>query len=253
MDRLVFTSNATVKEQSTARQVLVNDLANVSTVGFKSSYGVALQSVKVQGAGFDTRFQAQTISRDSIRMDSGPVMATGRPMDVAMAGNAVLTVQAPNGDLAFTRRGDLRVNIQGQLENGSGHLVLGEAGPITIPPGLMVNVNPDGGIFARDPAQVGPAGEVLIDRLRLRDVTTVSLGRRPDGLFKVSEKPDGTDIALGDQLPQVIPQALEGSNVSAIEAMTRLIDHSRSFETQIRIIKEMKGLDESGASMMKAA
>jgi flagellar basal-body rod protein FlgF len=253
MDRLVFTSNATIKEQSTARQVLVNDLANVSTVGFKSSFDVALQSVKVEGAGFDTRFQAQTISRDLIRMTPGPVMATGRPMDVAMAGTAVLTVQATNGDRAFTRRGDLKVNIQGQLENGSGHLVLGEGGPITIPPGLMVNINPDGTIYARDPAQVGPVADVLIDRLRLRDVTGVSLGRRADGLFKVSEKPDGTDIALTDRLPQVIPQALEGSNVSAIEAMTRLIDHSRSFETQIRIIKEMKGLDESGASMMKAA
>jgi flagellar basal-body rod protein FlgF len=253
MDRLVFTSNATNKEQATARQVLVNDLANVSTLGFKSSYDVALQSVKVEGAGFDSRFQAQTISRDLIRMDPGPVMATGRPMDVAMAGNTVLTVQAPNGDLAFTRRGDLKVNIQGQLENGSGHLVLGEAGPITIPPGLMVSINPDGTIYARDPAQIGPAPDVLIDRLRLRDVTGVSLARRSDGLFKVSEKPDGTDIALTDRLPQVISQALEGSNVSAIEAMTRLIDHSRSFETQIRIIKEMKGLDESGASMMKAA
>jgi flagellar basal-body rod protein FlgF len=252
MDRLVFTSNATIKEQATARQVLVNDLANLSTVGFKSSYDAALQSVKVEGPGFDTRFQAQTIARDLIRMEPGPVMATGRPMDVALAGNAVLTVQAPNGDLAFTRRGDLKLNIQGQLENGSGHLVLGEGGPITIPPGLMVNINPDGSIYARDPAQVGPAADVLIDRLRLRDVSNVSLGRRGDGLFKVSEKPDGTDIALGDRLPEVIPQALEGSNVSAIEAMTRLIDQSRSFETQIRIIKEMKGLDESGSSMMKA-
>lgn len=253
MDRLVFTSNATIKEQASARQVLVNDLANVSTVGFKSSYDVALQSVKVEGPGFDTRYQAQSMVRDLIRMDPGPVMATGRPMDVAMAGSTLLTVQAANGDLAFTRRGDLKVNIQGQLENGSGHLVLGEGGPITIPPGLLVSINPDGSIYARDPAQVGPAADVLIDRLRLRDASGVSLGRREDGLFKVSEKPDGTDIALTQRLPQVIPQALEGSNVSAIEAMTRLIDHSRSFETQIRVIKEMKGLDESGASMMKAA
>ncbi len=253
MDRLVFTSNATIKEQASARQVLVNDLANVSTVVFKSSYDVALQSVKVEGPGFDTRYQAQSMVRDLIRMDPGPVMATGRPMDVAMAGSTVLSVQAANGDLAFTRRGDLKVNIQGQLENGSGHLVLGEGGPITIPPGLLVSINPDGSIYARDPAQVGPAADVLIDRLRLRDASGVSLGRREDGLFKVSEKPDGTDIALTQRLPQVIPQALEGSNVSAIEAMTRLIDHSRSFETQIRVIKEMKGLDESGASMMKAA
>ena len=253
MDRLVFTSNATIKEQATARQVLVNDLANVSTTGFKSSYDVALQSVKVDGAGFDTRYQAQSIARDLIRMDPGPVMATGRPMDIAMAGNAVLTVQAPNGDQAFTRRGDLKVNIQGQLENGSGHLVLGEGGPIAIPPGLLVSINPDGSIYARDPAQVGPVADVLVGQLRLRDASNVSLSRREDGLFKVSEKPDGTDIALTDLLPKVIPQALEGSNVSAVEAMTRLIDHSRSFETQIRIIKEMKGLDESGSSMMKAA
>jgi flagellar basal-body rod protein FlgF len=253
MDRLVFTSNATIKEQATARQVLVNDLANVSTTGFKSSYDVALQSVKVEGAGFDTRYQAQTVARDLIRMEPGPVMATGRPLDVALAGTAVLTVQAPNGDQAFTRRGDLKVNIQGQLENGSGHLVLGEAGPIAIPPGLLVRINPDGSIYARDPAQVGAAADVLVGQLRLRDTTGVSLARRDDGLFKVSEKPDGTDIALTNVLPKVIPQALEGSNVRAIEAMTRLIDQSRSFETQIRIIKEMKGLDESGSSMMKAA
>ena len=253
MDRLVFTSNATIKEQATARQVLVNDLANVSTVGFKSSYDVALQSIKVEGAGFDTRYQAQTVARDLIRMEPGPVMATGRPLDVALAGTAVLTVQAPNGDQAFTRRGDLKVNIQGQLENGSGHLVLGEAGPIAIPPGLLVRINPYGSIYARDPAQVGAAADVLVGQLRLRDTTGVSLARRDDGLFKVSEKPDGTDIALTNVLPKVIPQALEGSNVRAIEAMTRLIDQSRSFETQIRIIKEMKGLDESGSSMMKAA
>jgi flagellar basal-body rod protein FlgF len=253
MDRLVFTSNATIKEQATARQVLVNDLANVSTVGFKSSYDVALQSVKVEGAGFDSRYQAQAVARNQIRMTPGPVMATGRPLDIALADKAVLTVQAPNGDIAFTRRGDLKINPQGQLETGSGHLVLGNGGPIAVPPGLMVSINPDGTVYAKDPAQPSTAPSVLIDQLRLRDGTDANLGRREDGLFKVDGQADGTDIALGDAQLRLIPQALEGSNVSAIEAMTRLIDHSRSFETQIRIIKETKGLDESGASMMKTA
>jgi flagellar basal-body rod protein FlgF len=253
MDRLVFTSNATIKEQATARQVLVNDLANVSTVGFKSSYDVALQSVKVEGPGFDSRYQAQAVARDQIRLTPGPVMATGRPMDIAMAEKSVLTVQAPNGDVAFTRRGDLKVNPQGQLENGSGHLVLGNGGPIAVPPGMQVSINPDGSIYARDPSQTGAAASVFIDQLRLRDASAVNLGRRQDGLFKVDGQADGADIALAGTVPKLIPQALEGSNVSAIEAMTRLIDQSRSFETQIRIIKEMKSLDESGASMMKTA
>jgi flagellar basal-body rod protein FlgF len=253
MDRLVFTSNATIKEQATARQVLVNDLANVSTVGFKSSYDVALKTIKVDGPGFASRFQAQAVARDQIRLTPGSVMATGRPMDIALAEKAVLTVQAPNGDLAFTRRGDLKVNPQGQLENGSGHLVLGNGGPIAVPPGMVVSINPDGTVYAKDPSQPSTAPSVLIDQLRLRDGGDVKLGRRQDGLFKVDGQPDGTDIALGNAQPRLIPQALEGSNVSAIEAMTRLIDQSRSFETQIRIIKETKALDESGASMMKNA
>jgi flagellar basal-body rod protein FlgF len=253
MDRLVFTSNATIKEQATARQVLVNDLANVSTVGFKSSYDVALQSIKVEGAGFDSRYQAQAVTRDQIRLTPGPVMATGRPLDIAMADRAVLTVQAPNGDLAFTRRGDLKINPQGQLENGSGHLVLGDGGPIAVPQGMMVTINPDGTVYAKDPAQPPTAPSVFIDQLRLRDGTDAKLGRRQDGLFKVDGQPDGTDIPAGNTPSRLIPQALEGSNVSAIEAMTRLIDQSRSFETQIRIIKETKTLDESGASMMKTA
>ena len=141
MDRLVFTSNATIKEQATARQVLVNELANVSTVGFKSSYDVALQSVKVEGPGFDSRFQAHAVARDFIRLEPGPIMATGRPMDIALADKAVMAVQASNGDMAFTRRGDLKVNAQGQMENGSGHLVMGAGGPITVPPGMMVTIN----------------------------------------------------------------------------------------------------------------
>ena len=253
MDRLVFTSNATITEMAAARQVLVNELANASTVGFKTSYDVALQSVKVEGEGFDTRIQAQALSRDYIRLDAGPVMATGRPLDIAIAGRAVMTVQAPNGELAFTRRGDLRVNAQGQLENGSGHLVLGDGGPITVPPGFDLRINPDGSLYARDPAQPGAVADVLVGQIGLRDASQVKLLRREDGLFRLDGEPAGTDFASGPTLPTVIPQALEGSNVSAIEAMTRLIDHSRSFETQIRIIKETKSLDESGSTMMRAA
>ena len=251
MDRLIFTANATIREMATARQVLVNELANVSTVGFKGSYDVALQSVKVEGAGFDTRMQAQAVARDLIRLTPGTLMATGKPTDIALADSAVMTVQAPNGELAFTRRGDLRVSINGQLETGNGHLVLGDAGPIAIPPGLVVSINPDGGVYARDPNLPGNVPAQQVGQLGLRDASQVSLVRREDGLFKVADQPPGSDFASGPQLPAVIPQALEGSNVSAIEAMARLLDHSRSFETQMRIIKETKTLDESGSSMIR--
>jgi flagellar basal-body rod protein FlgF len=72
-----------------------------------------------------------------------------------------------------------------------------------------------------------------------------------DGLFKVAGQPPGTDIVNGPEPPMLTPQALEGSNMNPVAAMTRLIDHARSFEAQIRVVKEMKDIDVSGASMMK--
>lgn len=253
MDRLIFTSNATIKEMANARQVLVNELANVSTVGFKSSYDVALQSVKADGGqgSFDTRIQAQAVSRDLIRLQPGAVMATGRELDIALTDMSVMAVQAPNGERAFTRRGDMRVNAQGQLETGAGHLVLGQGGPINLPPGLKVTINPDGSVYAQDPAQGTATPAVLVDQISLRDAAQIKLARRTDGLFEVFGQPPGSDFTSGPAIPQVIPKALEGSNVSALEAMTRLMDHSRSFETQIKIIKETKSLDEQSSSMMK--
>lgn len=253
MDKLIFTSTGTINEQAVVRHTLVNEMANVSTVGFKRSFDLALRSVKIDGAGFDTRYQMQAVARDMIQLTPGPVMATGRPLDVAIGGRAVLGVQADNGQQAYTRRGDLRVNAQGQMETGAGHLVLGQDGPIAIPPGFEVNINSDGSVYATDPAQAGVQAPVLIGQLMLKDATNVDLARREDGLFKVAGQPDGADFENGPNLPVLISGALEGSNVNAMEAMTRLIDHSRSFEMQIRIIKETKGIDESGAAMMRSA
>lgn len=253
MDRLVFTSSVAINEQGVSRQSYIHELANTSTVGFKGSYDVALRTVKVEGESFDTRYMPQKVSKNQIRMDPGTVMATGRALDVAMTQKTVLAVRADNGEMAFTRRGDLEVNLRGQLETGGGQLVLGENGPISVPPGLLVTIAADGTITARDPNETDVQQPVQIGRLLLRDASETPLSRRKDGLFQVYGKPPGADIPPGPNLPGLIPQALEGSNINPIEAMTRLLDNSRSFETQTRIIKETRDLDESGASMMKIA
>lgn len=250
MDRLVFTSYSAINEKALERQAIVNEMANVSTVGFKRSFDVALRSVKVEGDGFDTRYQTQAVARDVVNLEPGALMVTGKPLDIAMQGSTVMGVQSPNGQLAFTRRGDLRINATGVLENGSGHPVNGAGGPIVVPPGLELNINQDGTVYARDPAQPG-AAPALIGQLLMRDASQQSLARREDGLLGPLGQPPGSDFASGPQLPAVVPNALEGSNVNAIFAMTRMIDHSRSFEAQIRTIKEAKNLDESGATLMK--
>ena len=256
MDRLAFNAVANINEQRVARQMTTNELANVSTTGFKRSFEAAMRPVQVEGPGFETRMQPISETTDNINLRPGSMMATGNDLDVAMNGQAVMAVTAGDGTLAFTRRGDLKLNVTGALENGAGHLVRGQGGgPITIPPGFKVTINEDGSVYATNPAQAGPVAPVLIDRIMLRDASQSPLDRRTDGLFQVQGKPAGTDIAAiaGVPLPSLTPKTLEGSNVNALEVMVKLMEQSRSFEQQVNVIKQAKDADESGASMMKPA
>ncbi len=254
MDRLAFNAVAAINEQRIARQMVTNELANVSTVGFKRSFEASVRAVQVNGPGLSTRMQPQSFTEDFIQLKAGTVMATGNNLDVALTGSAVLGVTSGDGQLAFTRRGDLRVNANGVLENGSGYLVRGEGGsPISAPAGLVITIESDGTVFGRDPAQTNATPPVPLGTLLLRDASEVKLQRRPDGLFSVVGLEQGKDFPSGPNPPRLTAGALEGSNVNALDTMIKLLDQSRTFEQQINMIKEAKSNDESGASMMKAS
>ena len=251
MDRLAFTAVVAINEQRTARQMATNEMANVATVGFKRSFESSTRAIKIEGAGLP-RYQPQSFTEDYIQMKAGPMMATGNPLDVALSGSTVLGVTAPNGELAFTRRGDLRLNAKGVLENGAGQVVRGQGGaPLTAPPGLNITVQSDGSVFGQDPAQNNASPPVQLGTLMLRDSSEIKLQRRTDGLFEAVGLPVGQDFPTGPELPKLTPGALEGSNVNALIMMVKLIDQSRTFEQQINIIKEAKQNSEAGQAMMK--
>lgn len=252
MDRLAFNASAAISEMRLARQSLANEMANISTTGFKRSYEVSLKAFKAEGEGFDSNFQPQAMHMDFIKLAPGPLMATGRDLDILMNDQTVLGVQAPNGEMAFTRRGDLQLNVNGVLQTGNGHPVMGDnQSPITVPPGFMATIAQDGRVFIHDPNQPGVQQQTQIGQLLLRDASKTPLTRREDGLFKAHDKPSGADFASGPITPSLTSQALEGSNVSPTEAMVRLIEQSRMFEQQVRMVKASQENDQSGSSMMK--
>jgi len=254
MDRLAFNAAVAMNEQTVGRQMSVNELANVTTTGFKRSFEAAMRTIGVEGSGLKTRFQPQTFSEDYISMRAGPVLATGNDLDIAMSGSTVMGVTAQDGTLAFTRRGDLRVNANGALENGTGVLVRSQnGGALTVPPGVRVTIRSDGTVFGSDPAQPVNTPPVQIGALMLRDASQTPLQRREDGLFAVASAQPGADITNGPVTPNLTAGALEGSNVNALTIMVKLMDQSRSFEQQVNLIKESKTCDESGATMMKAS
>mgnify|MGYP000005520070 CR=1 FL=1 len=168
MDRLAFNAAATINEMRMARQQLSHEMANMNTNGFKKSYEVALIAHKASGQGFDSRFQPLAVPTDLIQLRPGPLIATGRELDVLLNGNSVMGVTAENGELAFTRRGDLRVNTSGALENGLGQLIRNdEGGNVTIPAGFMARIADDGTVFiASRPEEDVPNGEDTLSAVR---------------------------------------------------------------------------------------
>lgn len=247
MDRYAFTSLAAINELALKRQSLVNDVANVSTTGFKRSLEASMTGVAASGAGFDSRIQPQAVINDVIDLTAGSVQVTGNTMDIAMTGQSVLGVVAEDGSNAYTRRGDLRVNAEGTLETSTGLLVRGDGGPITVPPNVTIEFAPDGAVVGTDPV----TGEVqVLAQLHLREASETPLVRRKDGLFTPQANPGG-DVPQGEVLPGLMAGALEGSNVNAMAAMVELMDHARSFEMAMKTIKQSKDLDADGSSMMR--
>ena len=252
MDRLAFNAAAYINESRLARQMTMNEISNVSTAGFKRSFESTMRPIEAKGPGWDSRLQPQGVNTDYINMTPGTMMVTGRDLDINMNGMAVLGVTGRDGALAFTRRGDLKINPTGVLETGNGSIVRGESGgPITIPPGFRVNINNDGTVYAINPAQTGIVQPVLIDRLMLRDAAQAKLERREDGLYQVAAKPVGTDLPASQTLLSVTPKALEGSNVNPMGIMVKMMEQSRSFEQAVNVMRQSKDLDAAGSTMMK--
>jgi flagellar basal-body rod protein FlgF len=244
MDRLVNTALTAMRGAMARQASVANNLANVNTTGFRAEIANA-ETRWIQGDTFDTRAQAseQVIAAD---MAQGAVTATGNPLDLAMDGDALLSVQAADGSEAYTRRGDLRVTDSGLLTTGDGLAVLGEGGPIILPQMDSISIAQDGSIWGV-PQGGDPANPQQVDKLKLVNAAGSSIAKGNDGLFR--EVNGGT--LPSDPLATVTSGSLEGSNVNATAALIQMIEASRAYETQVKMIDTAKQLDDGGASLMR--
>ncbi len=239
MDRLIYLAMAGAKATMQRQEIVANNLANASTTGFRAELA-AFRAVPVVGEGASTRVYALE-STPGYKPDAGPVQATGRNLDVAVKGNAWLSVQALDGTEAYTRAGALEVDSTGQLVTGNGLAVLGEGGPITIPANAEVLIAADGTVSAR----VGNERPQGVGRLKL--VTPEApLNRGADGLFRAAE-----DLP-GDPTAQVQSGALEGSNVSAIESMVAMISAARQFEQQMKMLQSAQDKEQAAGKLLSS-
>lgn len=235
MDRMIFTAMSGAKQSLDQQAVVSNNLANAVTPGFRAQL-VEMQAVQVGGDGLPTRASVQVTGNGS-DFSRGPVTRTDRALDVTLSEDGWLAVQAADGSEAYTRRGDIQVDGNGMLTVG-GDPVLGQGGPVFVPPGSRLDIGSDGTLSVIEMSQNNtPRSAAILGRLKLVSATTGQLERGQDGLFRALPDANGVRQPLApDNSIRLATGSLEGSNVSTVESMVALIDTGRRYEMQMKVI-----------------
>ncbi|MFM2590642.1 flagellar basal-body rod protein FlgF [Vibrio sp. TBV020] len=247
MDRALFLAMSGAKQNMQALQLRANNLANVSTTGFRADLAQA-RSMQAYGDGVPSRVFSMT-ERPGHNFQQGSVITTGRDLDVTIQGDGWISVLDQTGKEGLTRNGNLNVDANGLLTSGNGHLVLGETGaPITLPiPVSKIEIGNDGTISVVPQGAPADAIEV-VDRIKLTRTNNQSLFKDINGLFRAK---DPNTAYEADADVKLLTGAIEGSNVNAIGEMTSLIDLQRQFEMQVKMMSTAEDMDKASDSLLR--
>ncbi|MCK6405517.1 MAG: flagellar basal-body rod protein FlgF [Rhodocyclaceae bacterium] len=230
MDRLIYTAMSGAKQAFLQQAGVAQNLANANSTGYRAMEH-KFRAVPVQGPGLPTRAFTVNASVADV-FEQGPLMTTGRPLDVAVQGAGWIAVETPDGGEAYTRNGALQTNAAGQLQTAAGLNVLGDGGPIAIPPDNRITVAPDGTVSVV-PLFGTPNNSNPVGRIKLVNPPENEMVRGPDGLFR-RKNGEAADV---DANVRLAPGALEGSNVNSVDSMVNLISLARQFEMQIKMLQ----------------
>ncbi len=229
MDNLVYIAMSGAKQTMVAQAQVANNLANAKTLGFRADLE-QFRAMPVYGDGQPSRAFALS-ERPGYNFDMGTVVSTGNDFDFSIRGEGWISVIGDNGTEAYTRRGDLKINANGLLENGAGKLILGNGGPIAFPPFDKVEIARDGTISIR-PKGAPSTDVTVLDRIKLVKPNVEDLMKNEEGLFI---RKDG-QIEIPNAEVTIESGSLESSNVNSIGELTKMISLSRQFEMQVKMM-----------------
>lgn len=243
MDKALYISMTGAKHNMLAQAVHANNLANVNTNGFRADFAQARSMAVYQGEGFPSRAYALS-ENPGTDFSQGPMIETGNDLDFAIEGWGMVAVQTADGGEAYTRSASLQISPQGQLLTGNGLPVLGEAGPIFIPPNSKVDIGADGTLTITGGL---PMDQAQLDRLRLVKPDIQQLEKGEDGLFR---QRNGEPAPL-DGSVRLQAGFVEGSNVNSISEFTEVLSLSRQYELSIKMMKTVEGNSEASARLLQ--
>ncbi|CAG8867915.1 Flagellar basal-body rod protein FlgF [Pseudomonas fluorescens] len=244
MDKMLYVAMTGASQNALAQRAHANNLANISTNGFQRDLEQA-RSMPVFGESLPSRAYALS-ERPATDFTQGALQETGRELDVAVSGNGFIAVQAPDGSEAYVRTGSLNIDALGVLRAGNGMPVLGNGGPIAVPPEQKVEIGDDGTISIRAMGE-DPRVMAEVDRIKLVNPGIGNLTKGLDGMIHTKNgQPADADVNV-----KVVSGFLEASNVNAVEEMTSVLALSRQFELHIKMMNTAKEGDEAMARVLQ--
>ncbi|ASY77709.1 MULTISPECIES: flagellar basal body rod protein FlgF [Pectobacterium] len=237
MDHAIYTAMGGASQSLEKQAITANNLANASTPGFRAQLS-ALRAVPVNGLTLPTRTLV-VASTPGADMTEGVMNYTGRAMDVALPKESWLAVQTADGGEAYTRNGNMEISADGQLTI-QGRVVMGDGGPIDIPPQAQISISADGTISALN-AGDPPNTIAQLGRLKLVKATGQEVERSDDGLFRLTQQAQQQrgNVLQNDPTVRIMPGVIEGSNVNTVDTMVDMIANARRFEMQMKIISSV--------------
>ncbi|NJD07062.1 MAG: flagellar basal-body rod protein FlgF [Methylococcaceae bacterium] len=238
MDRAIYLAMNGAKQINLAQASNANNMANAATTAFKADLE-QFRSQPVFGEVYPSRVYAMT-ERPGVNLSPAALQATGRDLDVAIDGEGWIAVSGKDGQEAYTRAGDLHVTAQGQLVTGTGLPVVGNGGPIALPPYQKLEIGSDGTVSII-PQGGNATVMAALDQIKLVNPAKDQLEKGEDGLMHVK----GGQAAAASPQVRLLTGNLEASNVNIVEEMVQMIDLQRQYEMHIKL---MKSVEDDGAA-----
>lgn len=244
MDRAIYTALGAANAALNRQAITANNLANASTNGFRAQLA-AWRAVPVTGPSIATRtLVVESTPGNDTTM--GAVHQTERDLDVAMPKNGWLALQLPDGGEGYTRDGNIEVDSEGMLRV-RGLPLLGDGGPLTVPPQAKVTIGPDGTLTARG-AGDEPKALAQVGRIRMVKAEAQSLRMGDDGLFRPAA--EGAAPLPQDNDLRLMPGMLESSNVSPVNCMVDMIAAARLFDMHMKVISTVDDNEKSANQLL---
>lgn len=244
MDKVLYTAMSGASRVMDSQQVRANNLANISTTGFKGDFNNAL-ALAVEGDGYHSRVHS-AMGEQWTDMSGGTLSQTGRSLDLAIQGEGWFTLVDDQGNEAYSRAGNFHVDGQGVLRAANGMMVSGDGGPVTVPDYQQLVVA-DNGYISVLPDGADQDQMMVVGNLKLVNPPAGQLSKGEDGLFRIA----GGEGAEVDPAVSIVSGYLEGSNVNAVSEMVSFMTLGRGFEMQLKMMQSAESVAEAGDTLLR--